>query len=99
MAGGSIEAVQRAEAILLQMGRRVFHVGPVGSGGAAKLCNNLMASINLVGTSEVIGLGMRYICFHLFLIFGSLEDFVFHEKKFNISSPWTAESFEYRSRS
>ncbi|XP_003747163.1 3-hydroxyisobutyrate dehydrogenase, mitochondrial [Galendromus occidentalis] len=59
MAGGSIEALQQAEAILLQMGRRVFHVGPVGSGGAAKLCNNLMASINLVGTSEVMGLGMR----------------------------------------
>lgn len=59
MAGGSESAIGRAEEFLLQMGRRVIRVGPVGSGCIAKLCNNLMAAVNLVGTSEVVGLGTR----------------------------------------
>src|SRR5207247_7791808 len=34
------------------MGANIFHVGPVGSGEVAKLCNNLIAGVAAVAVSE-----------------------------------------------
>jgi 3-hydroxyisobutyrate dehydrogenase len=52
MAGASPEDFQAALPALQAMGANVFHVGPVGSGEVAKLCNNLIAGVAAVAVSE-----------------------------------------------
>ena len=57
MVGGSAAGFARAEPILSAMGRNVAHVGGPGHGQAAKICNNMMAGIAIIGASEVACLG------------------------------------------
>ena len=57
MVGGSAAGFERAEPILAAMGRNVAHVGGSGHGQAAKICNNMMAGIAIIGASEVCCLG------------------------------------------
>lgn len=57
MVGGSVEAFARAEPILLRMGKRAFHCGPAGAGQAAKICNNMLLAISMIGVSEALTLG------------------------------------------
>jgi 3-hydroxyisobutyrate dehydrogenase len=52
MVGGSEAAFARAEPVLKAMGKNIFHAGAAGAGQAAKICNNMMAAINMVGVSE-----------------------------------------------
>jgi 3-hydroxyisobutyrate dehydrogenase len=52
MVGASPEDFQAALPVLQAMGANVFHVGPVGSGEVAKLCNNLIAGVAAVAVSE-----------------------------------------------
>ena len=52
MVGGSLEDFQAALPTLQAMGTNVIHVGPVGSGEVAKLCNNLVAGVAAVAVSE-----------------------------------------------
>ncbi|XP_069687591.1 3-hydroxyisobutyrate dehydrogenase, mitochondrial isoform X2 [Periplaneta americana] len=59
MVGGKSELFPRAEEILLMMGSRVVHCGSVGSGQAAKICNNMLLGISMVGTAEAMNLGIK----------------------------------------
>jgi len=52
MVGGAGKDVEEARPILAAMGANIFHVGPVGSGEVAKLCNNLIAGVAAVAVSE-----------------------------------------------
>ncbi len=52
MVGAAPEDFQAALPALQAMGANVFHVGPVGSGEVAKLCNNLIAGVVGVAVSE-----------------------------------------------
>ncbi|MGH7334725.1 MAG: 3-hydroxyisobutyrate dehydrogenase [Candidatus Rokuibacteriota bacterium] len=52
MVGGEAEDVEEARPVLGCMGANIFHVGPVGSGEVAKLCNNLIAGVAAVAVSE-----------------------------------------------
>jgi 3-hydroxyisobutyrate dehydrogenase len=52
MVGGDPEDVKEAHPALSAMGGNVIHVGPVGSGEVAKLCNNLIAGVAAVALSE-----------------------------------------------
>ena len=52
MVGGSAEDFKAALPALQAMGANVIHVGPVGSGEVAKLCNNLIAGVAAVAVSE-----------------------------------------------
>jgi 3-hydroxyisobutyrate dehydrogenase len=52
MVGGSAEDFKVALPALQAMGANVIHVGPVGSGEVAKLCNNLIAGVAAVAVSE-----------------------------------------------
>ena len=52
MVGGSDTAFARAAPILQAMGKNIFHAGAAGAGQAAKICNNMMLSINMIGVSE-----------------------------------------------
>jgi 3-hydroxyisobutyrate dehydrogenase len=59
MVGGSDAAFARAEPILGAMGKAVIHAGPAGNGQAAKICNNLILGITMIGVSEALTLGAR----------------------------------------
>jgi 3-hydroxyisobutyrate dehydrogenase len=52
MVGGDPADVEEARPVLACMGANIFHVGPVGSGEVAKLCNNLIAGVAAVAVSE-----------------------------------------------
>ena len=59
MAGGSAEAFARAEPILARMGRSRFHCGEAGAGQAAKICNNMLLGIAMIGTCEAFALAEK----------------------------------------
>ena len=52
MVGGSAQAFARAESILQKMGKTIVHAGGAGTGQAAKICNNMMLAISMIGVSE-----------------------------------------------
>ncbi|MBI2202293.1 MAG: NAD-binding protein [Candidatus Rokubacteria bacterium] len=52
MVGGEPKDVDEARPVLSAMGAHIFHVGPVGAGEVAKLCNNLIAGVSAVAVSE-----------------------------------------------
>ena len=59
MAGGSEEAFRRAEPLLAVMGRKVVHCGEAGAGQAAKICNNMILGISMIGVCEAFALGEK----------------------------------------
>jgi 3-hydroxyisobutyrate dehydrogenase len=59
MAGGAKEAFGRAEPILAQMGKRVVHCGEAGAGQAAKICNNMILGISMIGVAEAFVLAEK----------------------------------------
>ncbi|MDQ4135882.1 MAG: NAD-binding protein, partial [Pseudomonadota bacterium] len=59
MAGGSQEAFARAEPILARMGKRVVHCGEAGAGQAAKICNNMILGISMIGVAEAFVLAEK----------------------------------------
>jgi 3-hydroxyisobutyrate dehydrogenase len=59
MVGGSVEAFGRAEPILSAMGKRVVRCGDGGAGQAAKICNNMLLGIAMIGTCEAFALGEK----------------------------------------
>jgi len=59
MCGGSETAFARAEPILQKMGKRIVHAGGPGAGQAAKICNNMLLAISMIGTCEAFVLGER----------------------------------------
>jgi 3-hydroxyisobutyrate dehydrogenase len=59
MVGGAEETFRKAEPVLSAMGRAIVHTGPAGNGQAAKICNNMMAGIQMIGVSEAFALAER----------------------------------------
>jgi 3-hydroxyisobutyrate dehydrogenase len=59
MVGGSAEVLERARPVLEAMGKNIVHAGDSGSGQAAKLCNNMMLGISMIGTSEAFTMGQK----------------------------------------
>ena len=59
MVGGSESAFARAEPILAAMGKAVIHAGASGAGQAAKICNNMLLGIHMIGTCEAFALAER----------------------------------------
>ena len=59
MAGGSDAALDAAEPILEPMAGRVVRCGDGGAGQAAKVCNNMILAITMIGTGEAFELGRR----------------------------------------
>jgi len=56
MTGASDEAFARAEPILAQMGKNIIHAGGPGNGQAAKVCNNMLLGISMIGVCEAFNL-------------------------------------------
>ena len=59
MAGGTTEALERARPVLAAMGRRVVACGGPGAGQAAKMCNNMILGIAMIGISEAFVLAEK----------------------------------------
>lgn len=56
MVGGEKADFSRAQPILENMGKNVFHAGGAGNGQAAKICNNMLLGISMIGTAEAFNL-------------------------------------------
>jgi 3-hydroxyisobutyrate dehydrogenase-like beta-hydroxyacid dehydrogenase len=56
MWGGDAMAGARAQPVFNALARRATHIGASGAGQAAKLCNQLIVSSNLIAISEAISL-------------------------------------------
>ncbi|WP_274424302.1 3-hydroxyisobutyrate dehydrogenase [Chelativorans sp. YIM 93263] len=59
MAGGSEAAFVKAEPILQPMAGRVVHCGDGGAGQAAKICNNMILGISMIGVGEAFVLAEK----------------------------------------
>lgn len=58
--GGAADAVEQARDVLSAMGKNVFRAGDVGAGQVAKICNNMLLSVLMAGTSEALQLGIAH---------------------------------------
>lgn len=56
MAGGSEAAFAMAEPLFEIMGQKAVHCGASGAGQAAKICNNMILGITMIGTCEAFAL-------------------------------------------
>ncbi len=59
MVGGTEQAFKRAEAVLEDMGKAVIHAGDAGNGQAAKICNNMLLAIHMIGTCEAFTMARK----------------------------------------
>jgi len=59
MVGGTESAFKRAEPILSAMGKAVIHAGDAGNGQAAKICNNMLLAIHMIGTCEAFEMAKK----------------------------------------
>lgn len=57
MVGGTVEAVRRVSPILEVLGRKAFHLGPVGAGHTMKSVNNLITAVTFMATAEGLIIG------------------------------------------
>lgn len=58
MVGGDAKHLERAKPFLQQMGKNIFHAGPDGAGQVAKVCNNQLLAVHMLGTAEALALGV-----------------------------------------
>lgn len=59
MVGGTPDGFRRAETVLSAMGKAVIHAGGNGNGQAAKICNNMLLGIHMIGTCEAFALAEK----------------------------------------
>lgn len=71
MVGGSAAGFDAVRPLLDLMGQKSVHCGEAGAGQAAKICNNMILGINMIGTCEAFALGQK-----LGLDLGKLYDVV-----------------------
>ena len=56
MAGGPTDAFQTVQPLFDIMGQKAVHCGDSGNGQAAKICNNMILGITMIGTCEAFNL-------------------------------------------
>jgi 3-hydroxyisobutyrate dehydrogenase len=59
MVGGDATAFVRAQPLLQALGKKIIHAGAAGSGAAAKICNNLILGISMIGVCEGFALAEK----------------------------------------
>ena len=57
MVGGSPEVFERIAPVLRHMGKNIVHCGAAGTGQVAKICNNMILGISMIGVAEAMNLG------------------------------------------
>lgn len=84
MVGGTADAFASAEPILEPMGAKIVHCGDSGNGQAAKICNNMLLAISMIGVSEAFNLGRKL----------GLDDQTFYDVAANASGQcWSLTSY------
>ena len=58
MVGGDAGVFEKIAPILRHMGKNIVHCGESGTGQVAKICNNLLLGISMIGVSEAMNLGV-----------------------------------------
>lgn len=58
MIGGEASDMERVRPLLEAMGKNIVHTGPNGAGQTAKICNNMLSGICMIGTTEALALGI-----------------------------------------
>ncbi|MEP5759623.1 MAG: 3-hydroxyisobutyrate dehydrogenase [Litoreibacter sp.] len=56
MAGGTEEGFAAVTPLFDVMGQKAVHCGPSGNGQAAKICNNMILAVTMIGTCEAFAL-------------------------------------------
>jgi len=59
MCGGDDKAFAAAKPVLENMGKKLVHCGSAGAGQAAKICNNMMLAISMIGVGEAFVLAEK----------------------------------------
>jgi 3-hydroxyisobutyrate dehydrogenase len=59
MVGGPAATFERAKAVLEPMAKAVIHAGDIGAGQVAKMCNNMLLAIHMIGTCEALALAEK----------------------------------------
>jgi 3-hydroxyisobutyrate dehydrogenase len=59
MAGGEDKAFAAAKPVLEAMGKKIVHCGAAGAGQAAKICNNMILGISMIGVGEAFVLAEK----------------------------------------
>lgn len=59
MVGGEPAEFARARPVFEAMGKRVTLIGPTGHGQTAKLCNQILAAVNLLASCEALALAAK----------------------------------------
>jgi 3-hydroxyisobutyrate dehydrogenase len=59
MVGGPDAAFEQARPLLENMGKTIVHAGGPGNGQAAKICNNMLLGISMIGTCEAFALAEK----------------------------------------
>ena len=59
MAGGSADSMAAAQPILEGMGKKIVHCGDGGAGQSAKICNNMILAVTMIGVAEGFCLGEK----------------------------------------
>jgi 3-hydroxyisobutyrate dehydrogenase len=57
MVGAEPALFERIRPILAHMGKNIVHCGDSGTGQVAKICNNLLLGISMIGAAEAMNLG------------------------------------------
>ncbi len=58
MCGGEEADVEAAREVLVHIGANIFHAGASGAGQIAKICNNMLLAVHMIGTAESLQLGV-----------------------------------------
>jgi 3-hydroxyisobutyrate dehydrogenase len=58
MVGGKTEDFAFAQPILAVMGKNIVHCGAAGNGQVAKIANNMLLGISMIGAAEAMSLGV-----------------------------------------
>lgn len=59
MVGGEQAAFAKGKPVLERMGKKIVHCGGAGAGQAAKICNNMVLGISMIGVSEAFVLAEK----------------------------------------
>jgi 3-hydroxyisobutyrate dehydrogenase len=57
MVGGAQDVFEQIAPILKHMGRNIVHCGATGTGQVAKICNNMLLGVTMIGVAEAMSLG------------------------------------------
>lgn len=60
MVGGAAADLEAARPVLTSMGTNIIHIGAVGAGEAAKICNNLIGGVAAIAVAEAFRIGEAF---------------------------------------